>query len=124
MALLKREDFLKQDDFKIEKVDLGNGDFVYVKEMSAKAKEDYQRSLMEVTFDDNGKPKTKQKTEDLNAKLAVCTMCDKDGNLIMKPNDAHKLSEYMKASKLEKIVDASTKINAMNVDAVENEVKN
>lgn len=124
MALLKREDFLKQDDFKIEKVDLGNGDFVYVKEMSAKSKEDYQRSLMEVTFDDKGTPKTKQKTEDLNAKLAVCTMCDKDGNLIMKPNDAHKLSGYMKASKLEKIVEASTKINAMNVDAVENEVKN
>ena len=29
MPLLKREDLLKRDKFKIEKVDLGNGDYVY-----------------------------------------------------------------------------------------------
>ena len=36
MALLDRKKLLTKEDFKVEKVDLGDGDFVYVRQMSGR----------------------------------------------------------------------------------------
>jgi hypothetical protein len=92
--------------------------------MSAKAKEEYQRSLIDISFDKNGNPQSKEKTNNFYAKLAVCTMCDEEGNLIMQSSDIPKMSEFLKASKLEKIADAAQKLNMMSNKSIEEEVKN
>lgn len=112
MAFLTREDLLKRDKLKIEKVDLGNGDYVYVRQWTGKEKDIFERSLMKPVKNSDGQIiGTEQDLEDFRAKLAVSCLCDEKGELLLKPEDYKKLSESMKASKLDKIVEVAQRLN-------------
>lgn len=113
MGLLKREDLLKKDALKIERVDLGEDEYVYVREMTAREKEQFESSLFKTVTKPDGSIDVTRNLVDFRAKLAVNTICDKDGNLLLKPEDYEALSKSMKASKLEKIVTAAQKLNAI-----------
>lgn len=125
MPLLTREQLLKKDNLKIVKVDLGNNEFVYVKQMTAKERDQFEASIIEAVQDKQGRTiDYKQNLADFRAKLAVCSICDEKGNLLLKPADYKTLSENISAAKLEKIVNVIQKINGMTEEDQENLLKN
>lgn len=125
MALLDRKELLKKEDLKIEKVDLGNGEFVYVRQMSAREKDQFEMSLMKPIYDDSGNLiRMEQTLEDFRAKLAVNTICDEKGNLILLPDDYVLLSKNISAAKLEKIVNVAQRLNRITEKDKEELVKN
>lgn len=125
MALLDRKALLKKEDLKIEKVDLGNGEFVYVRQMSAREKDQFEMSLMKPVYDDSGNLiRMEQTLEDFRAKLAVNTVCDEKGNLILLPDDYVLLSKNISAAKLEKIVNVAQRLNRITEKDKEELVKN
>ena len=124
MPLLTREDLLKKEKLQIVKIDLGNGEFVYVKQMTAKERDRFENSILKPVKNKEGEVIDYQRSlEDFRAKLAVFSICDKDGNLILKSTDYMTLSENISAAKLEKIVNVIQKINVMTEDDRENLLK-
>ena len=65
-----------------------------------------------------------QVTEEFRAKLAVCTVCDEAGEVIFNKEDYLKLSANIGAARLEKIVNAAQKLNAITKEDQEALVKN
>ena len=124
MALLNREDLLRKEELKIEKVELGGGDFVFVRQMSARAKDRWEQSLLQQTTDEKGNIDYVRSLDDFKAKLAVATVCDEKGNLILSPGDFDVLSENMIAAKMEKIIDVAQKLNRIDEADKEAMVKN
>lgn len=122
--LLSRENLLKKEKFEIEKVELGNGDFVFVKQMSGADRDKFEASIIEIKSGKKGEVETTQKMECFRAKLAVVTLCDEEGNLLLEPNDYETLSENMTARTLEKIVNAAQKLNAISDKDKEDLLKN
>jgi len=109
MALLDRKKLLKRDDFQIRKVDLGDGDFVYVRQMSGRERDRFEQSL--IVESKNAESGFEKALDDFRAKLAVVTVCDEQGNLLLEPSDASTLSQNMSAAKLEKIVSVAQELN-------------
>jgi hypothetical protein len=123
--LLSREVLLSKEVLKIEKVDLGNDDYVYVTQMTGQESDNYSQSLIKKIRDKKGTViGYEQETEALNAKLAVCTVCDDKGVLIFLPTDWNVLSQNISALKLDQIADAARKLNALNNESKEALVKN
>jgi hypothetical protein len=56
--------------------------------------------------------------------LAVCTLCDEQGNALLLPGDYPALSQAMSAAKLEKIVTEAQKLNKISEEDKEALVKN
>jgi len=112
MAQLKREDLLTKEKLKIEKVEFENGDFVYVTEMTALAKDNFEQSMLKKLIGKEGNVTGfEQMTEEYRAKLAVCTVCDENGVLLFNKDEYHKLAACIGAKKLEKIVNAASVLN-------------
>lgn len=118
--VLTREMLLEQrDELKIERVELSRG-YVYVREMTGKEKDIWERSMMRrVTIPGqagNQMQATQYETtlEDYKGKLAVVTVCDESGNLLFDMRDVKKLSAQLSASNLEKIVEKAQEINAIS----------
>lgn len=125
MALLSRDGLLAKQELKVVKVDLDKGDFVYVKEMTARARDRFDKSLMKEIKDKHGKVTDYDRSiEDFRAKLAVCTICDEEGTLLLKPADYGTLSENMGAGRMEVIVNESQELNKISDEDKENLVKN
>jgi hypothetical protein len=123
--LLSREVLLSKEVLKIEKVDLGDDDFVYVTQMTGRERDNFEQSLIKKIRDKKGSVTGfEQVTEDFRAKLAVCTVCDDNGVLIFQSNDWSTLSQNISAARLEKIVNAAQKLNAITEEDKENLVKN
>jgi hypothetical protein len=123
--LLNREILLSKEILKIEKVDLENGDFVFVTQMTGRERDNFEQSLIRKLKDKKGQVTGfEQITEDFRAKLAVCTVCDETGKLIFLPTDWNTLSQNISAARLEKIVNVAQKINAISEEDKENLVKN
>jgi len=120
MKLLNRDALLKKQELQIKKVDLGNDEFIYVREMTGHERDTFERSLY--VFDKNNKPITR--IEDFRAKLAVCTVCDEKGELLLKPSDYIALSNSMGAARLEKIVNEAQTLNKISEEDKEQLVKN
>jgi hypothetical protein len=119
---LSAADILNFNDIVVTKVDVPEwGGYVYVRGMSGTQRERYLESLRDV--------KGKGKNQDIkillvesSAKLAQQTICDKDGNLLFSSAQIKQLGE--KSSKaLQRVVDASAKLNGFDADA-EEEAKN
>jgi hypothetical protein len=122
MALLDRKALLAKEKLEVVKVDLGNGDYVFVRQMTGRERDRFEQSLIKENKNaEGGYEKT---LEDFRAKLAVCTVSDEDGNLILQPGDFQMLSQHMSAAKLEKIINTAQKINKISEDDKENLVKN
>jgi hypothetical protein len=124
MALLTREIITRKTTFEMVEVDVSEWDdsaertTVFVREMSARERDDYEASLV------TGKgKKTEVNFKDMRAKLAAATCCDADGTLIFRPEDVEWLSAKP-VKVLNRICDAARKLNGLNEDDEEDTVKN
>ena len=125
MGQLNREALLSKEVLKIEKVELDGGDFTYVTQMTGRERDNFEQSLIKKLRDKKGQVTGfEQVTEDFRAKLAVCTVCDEQGVLLFEKNDWSTLSQNISAAKLEKIVNAAQKLNAISEEDKEALVKN
>lgn len=123
--LLNRANLLKKEPVKVVKVDLGEEEFVYVRQMSGRERDTFEQSLLKETKDKNGTVTGYDRSlVDFRAKLAVLTICDEEGTAILQPNDYETLSINMSARRLEKIVNEAQKLNAVTDDDKEALVKN
>lgn len=121
--LVDRKNLLKRDDLKIRKVELGNGDFVYVRQMTGRERDRFEQSLVkEVKV--KGNIEYQRSLSDFRAKLAVVTICDEKGDLLLHPQDVTALSTSMSAAKLEKIVNVAQELNSITETDKEGLVKN
>lgn len=126
MGLLTKEQLLKKEELEIKKVVLDEeyGDFVYVREMTGRERDQYEQSLMSAGKDEDGNPVVNQTLEDFRAKLAVNVICDKEGNLLLEPKDYKMLSANMSAYKLDKIATVAQNMNNITKKDREDLVKN
>jgi len=123
--LLDRSSLLKKEELEIVKVEFENGDYVYVKQMTGRERDQFEQSLLRSRFDNKGRlVSTEQALEDFRAKLAVLTLCDETGKLLLTPGDYALLSQNMSAKHLEKIVNEAQKLNAITEEDKESMVKN
>jgi len=121
--LITREVLLQKDKLKIEKVQLNKTDFVFVKEMTGREKNNFEQSIVKIVR--KGKETTSEMAfDDYKAKLAVNTVCDAKGDLLLKPKDYETLSMNIGAAKLEKIVNAAQELNKISEEDKEDMVKN
>jgi len=123
--LLSRKRLLEKEELTIVKVEFENGDFVFVRQMTGHERDTFEQSLLKKNRDAKGViTGYEQATEDFRAKLAVVTLCDEKGNLLLQPGDYLLLSKSMSAKKLEKIINEAQKLNAITEEDKENIVKN
>jgi len=125
-TLLDRKKLLQKEPLKTVKVDLGDGEHVFVREMTGRERDQFERSLYEVKEDtkSTGRFKYERRLEDFRAKIAVNTLCDEKGDLLLQPEDYAQLSKSMKASKLDKIANAAQELNRITPEDKEFLVKN
>ena len=120
MKFLNRESLLAKEDLEIIEVDLGKGEGVYVRQMTGYERDLWERSIVEV----DAKGNVERKADDFRAKLAVCTVCDKEGKLVFKVIDSKALSRSMSAARLEKIVEVAQRLNKITEEDKDELVKN
>ena len=125
MAILSREQLLAKQELKVEKVKLSTGE-THVRQMNGREKNRFELTLGHWEDDsaDSAKQRYVRTLEDFRAKLAVHTLCDKAGVLLLKPEDVDVLSENMSAADLERIADKAQSINAITDLDREKMVKN
>jgi hypothetical protein len=126
MAFLTREQLLVKQELKKEKVKISAGE-TFVRQMNGREKNLFELTLghwEDQEVDGKSQQKYVRTLEDFRAKLAVHTVCDKDGILLFKPEDVSTLSENMSAADLERIGDAAQKLNAITDLDREKMVKN
>jgi len=125
MGLLNRDGLLKKEKLEIKKIDVGKGDHVYIRQLTGKERDDWEKDFTIKIKNDSGKVIGRdQKLEGLLAKLLVRSVCDKDGNLLLKPEDHSAISENMSAKRLNKIVEAAQELNGITEKDKEELVKN
>lgn len=123
-GLLSREDLLAKDELQIEKVELGNGKFVYVRQMTGSERDQFEQSLMKETKGKGGAVTYERDLSHFRAKLAVNTVCDDKGVNILQMKDAVMLSQNKAAATLEKIVNKAQELNKISDEDRDNLVKN
>lgn len=122
MGLLDKKALLTKEVLDKVKVDLGKGDFVYVRQMTGRERDKFEQTL--IKENKNAEGGFEKALDDFRAKLAVCTICDADGNLLLTPADAPTLSQCMSAARLEKIVSQAQELNKISEEDREKIVKN
>jgi len=123
--VVSRNALLQKEELEKVKVDLGKGEFIYVKQMTGHERDNFEQSLLKKNKDSKGSIiGYEQATEDFRAKLAVVTVCDEEGKLLFFPEDYSLLSRNMSAKRLEIIVNAAQKLNAISEEDKEALVKN
>lgn len=124
MGLLDRKKLLTKQALKIEKVDLENDDYVYVRQMTGRERDNYEQSLRRKIEGKNGVADYELALENFRAKLAVNTVCDEKGDLILHLSDYEVLSDNMSAFTLEKIINVAQRLNNITEEDKEGLVKN
>lgn len=122
MAQLDRNALLAKEKLDVVKVDLGKGDFVFVRQMTGRERDRFEQSLIKENKSVEGG--YEKSLEDFRAKLAVCTVCNETGTLVLNANDFATLSQNMSAARLEKIINVAQKINKISEEDKESLVKN
>lgn len=124
MALLDRKKLLSKEKVEVVKVELGNDDFVFVRQMTGRERDNFEQSLLKRVQHPDGKVTYEQSLTDFRAKLAVCCLCDEEGNALLQPGDYPTLSQSMSAATLEKIVVEAQRLNKITEEAKDEQVKN
>lgn len=125
MGLLDRKSLLSKENLKVVKVELGGGDYVFVRQMTGRERDRFEQSLVREIKDNRGTVISYDRSlEDFRAKLAVVTICDEEGNTILSHTDYETLSQAMSAAKLEKIINEAQKLNQITEEDKENLLKN
>jgi hypothetical protein len=112
--LLKKEDLLGKWDLKIEKVEFDDGNFVFVREMTGRERDTFERSIMVETKDRKGNISYEGNIKDFRAKLCVHAICDEEGNLLLQPSDFEALSTRMPVGNLELIVNKAQELSGIS----------
>jgi len=124
VKILNRESLLKKENLKKEKVNLGKGEYVFVRQMTGRERDRFEQSLLKEVIDNKGKSEFKRSLDDFRAKLAVHTVCDEGGNNLLRPEDVSILSQNMSATRLELIVNKAQELNKISEEDRENLIKN
>jgi len=115
MALLTKSALLSRQVLKTQKVEFENGDYVFVREMTGADRDNFERSIMKERKNEKGEVKGfDQILENFRAKLAVVTLCDENGELLLEPKDVKTLSSSISISRLEQIVTAASELNKIS----------
>jgi hypothetical protein len=122
MGQLDRNALLAKEKLEVIKVDLGKGDFIFVRQMTGRERDRFEQSLIKENKNVEGG--YEKSLEDFRAKLAVCTVCNEAGVLILNAGDFGTLSQNMSAARLEKIINVAQKINKISEEDKESLVKN
>lgn len=127
MGLLSKTELLKKQELKKEKVivdrsEKGEEEFVYVREMTGREKDDFEQSL--IKYDEKDPSSYERSLKDFRAKIAVFTMCDENGNLLLEYRDYEVLSQHMSAKRLGLIVDAAQALNKISEEEKKRLLKN
>jgi hypothetical protein len=122
--LLTRESLLRKEKLKTVEVDLGEGQIVYVRQMTGREREQFESLLVKKIMKGGKVIDYRQAMDDFRAKLAVNCLCDAKGINLMRPEDYATLSQNMSAYKLTKIADAAGKLNGITEEDKEDLVKN
>lgn len=114
MGLLSREKLLQRQELPMEKVDLGNGDYVFVRAMTGYDRGLFEQSILKEKLDNKGEfVGYDRASENFRGKLAVLTICDASGNLILEPGDYDLFAKSISIVQLEKIIEASQRLNVI-----------
>jgi hypothetical protein len=125
MGFMDKAALLAKEALKTEKVDLGKGDFVFVRQMTAHEHSVYEQTITkEVTDEKTGAVSYLRDMVDFRAKLAVSTICDEKGGLVFLPDDFGALAAAMSAAKLDKIASAALKLNKIGEEDQKALIKN
>ena len=124
MAFLNREELLKKAPFRVERVEFPNGDFVFVRQMSSKMKDQLENSVLRRSIDKNGQVQFEQDLSGFNAKVAALSLRDEEGNLLLSLKDADLLAENKPAEMIDAISLKAGELNGISVNAKEEAVKN
>jgi hypothetical protein len=122
--LLDRDKLLRKEKLEIVKVEFEDGDFVYVRQMTGHERDAFEGTLLKKKRDTKGTVSFEQNTEDYRAKLAVQTICDEKGELLMDEKDWSILSHNMSAKRLETIINKAQELNKISEEDKEALVKN
>jgi len=123
-GLLNRDQLLQKRSLKIERVELEDGNHVFVRQMTGRERDIFEQSIFSIDATDQSNVKVEQKREDFRAKLAVVTICDEQGDLLLKRDDYDLLSQSMGARDLEEIVNVAQKLNKITKEDKEGVIKN
>ena len=122
---LSRSSLLAKEELEKVKVDLGERGFVYVRQMTGRERDNFEQSLIKETKDNKGQVTGYDRAlGDFRAKLAVVTLSNEKGELLLDAKDYSRLSQNMSARRLELIVNAAQKLNAISEEDKEELVKN
>ena len=122
---LSRNSLLAKEELEKVKVDLGKGESVYVRQMTGRERDNFEQSLIKEKKDAKGNVVSYDRAlGDFRAKLAVVTVCDEEGKALFLSDDYSLLSQNMSAKRLELIVNAAQKLNAITEEDKEALVKN
>ncbi len=124
MKVLTRENLLKKEKLRKEKIDLGKDEFVFVRQMTGRERDRFEQSLVKEVVDNKGQSEFKRSLDDFRAKLAVHTVCDEEGNNLLRPEDVAILSQNMSAARLELIVNKAQELNRISEEDKKNLTKN
>lgn len=125
MPQLDRNKLLAKEKLQIDKVLLTGKNFVFVRQMTGRERDNWEQSLRTKITNEKGKVVDYQvNLDDFRAKLAVVTICDEKGNLVLEPNDYDKLSQNMSAATLETIINKAQELNKISEEDKEALVKN
>ena len=124
MAFLNRDGLLKKRQMKVVRVDLEDDEYVFVKQMNGTARDKFEQSLSEAVKKKDGTTEYERRIDNFRAKLAVCTLCDEYGVLILSKDDIETLSDNMTAAALDAIVTKAQELNKISEKDKENMVKN
>lgn len=125
MGLLSRSELLKKEAVEVLKVDLGDDQFVYVRQMSGRERDRFEQSLVKTKKNTKGEIVGSEAVlDDYRAKLATFTVCDEKGTLLLTMEDIPTLSQNMGFTKLDKIVEKASELNKITEKDKEELTKN
>jgi len=124
MGELNKEGLLVKEELEIKKVDLGDDDFTFVRQMTGRERDSFEQSLMKEKKGKRGVVTYERNLNDFRAKLAVCTVCDEEGVLLLTSKDVPTLSQNMSAKRLDKIMTVAQELNRITEEDKENLIKN
>lgn len=112
MALLNREALLKRQELATKQVFLEGEDYVYVRAMTGYERDLFEQSILKEKVDEKGEFVGYDRvSENFRSKLAVLTICDEKGDLILNPDDYQQFSKSISIINLEKIIAEASELN-------------
>ena len=115
---LKRDDILKAQDIKTEKVNIPEwGGDIYVKELTGEERNEYESFLIDLA---NGKKA--HKMDEARSRLAVLSICDEEGKRLFTDDDIKALSRK-NAKALMRVYGVAQRLSLIGQDQISKETE-